>query len=264
MVKRIFVTAFQNGENCRVESKKLDLKVISTLILVAFCLSMIRYLTDYHIITDCLENIRLINWAISFKKFVSNGKDAQLHSLIHWVFISIFFYLIPPIIVIKFIFKEKLSNYGLGLTNAFSEYKVYLIMLMVMIPLVLFFSRTASFQQRYPFYVLKKGESIYPNLLLWECLYFLQFFALEFFFRGFLLHGTKSQFGYYSVLVMMIPYCMIHFGKPFPETLAAIIAGIVLGTLSLKSNSIWMGVFIHCTVALTMDICSLYQKGILH
>ena len=132
-----------------------------------------------------------------------------------------------------------------------------------MFPLVFFFSHTASFQHRYPFYVLKSNESIYPNLLIWEGFYFVQFFALEFFFRGFLLHGTKSQFGFYSVFVMMIPYCMIHFTKPLTETIAAIIAGIVLGTLSLKSNSIWLGVFIHCTVALTMDFCSLYQKGML-
>jgi len=60
---------------------------------------------------------------------------------------------------------------------------------------------------------------------------------------------------------MSIPYCMIHFGKPFPETMAAIIAGIVLGTLSLKSRTIWMGVMIHYSVALTMDISALWQKG---
>jgi len=263
MIKRIYETAFQNAENCKIVSEKLDLKVISTMILVAFCLTMTRYLTDYHIVVDCFYNLGLYHYSSSLKRFVNEGNNAQLHSLIYWALITIFFYIIPPIILIKFIFKEKLNSYGLGFQNAFSEYKIYLIMLLVMIPLVLFFSRTTSFQQRYPFYSLRKGESIYPNLLLWECVYFIQFFALEFFFRGFLLHGMKSQLGYYSVFAMTIPYCMIHFTKPLPETLAAIIAGIVLGTLSLKSNSIWLGVFIHCTVALSMDICSIYHKGIL-
>jgi len=55
---------------------------------------------------------------------------------------------------------------------------------------------------------------------------------------------------------------MIHFGKPFPETMAAIIAGIVLGTLSLKSRTIWMGVLIHYSVALTMDLSAVWQKGL--
>ncbi len=263
MIKRIFRTAFQNGENCRGNNQQIDFKVIITLIIVAFCLSMIKYLTDYHLAVACLESLGFYNLSLTLKGYLLLGKNAQLNSLIYWALISIFFYFIPPLICIKILFKEKLANYGLGLVNAFSEYKVYLIMLLVMIPLVLYFSRTQSFQHRYPFYILHKGEPIYPNLLIWECFYFIQFFALEFFFRGFLLHGTKSQFGYYSVFVMMIPYCMIHFNKPLPETIAAILAGIVLGTLSMKSNSIWMGIFIHCSVALTMDICALFNKGIL-
>ena len=45
--------------------------------------------------------------------------------------------------------------------------------------------------------------------------------------------------------------------------IALIIAGIILGTLSLKSRSIWLGVAIHFSVAITMDICSLWQKGLL-
>jgi membrane protease YdiL (CAAX protease family) len=164
--------------------------------------------------------------------------------------------------LIKFTFKEKFSAYGLSMGGAFADYKIYVLMLCVMIPLVLFFSHTESFQARYPFYNIAKGESFYPNLLIWELLYFIQFFALEFFFRGFMLHGTKHRFGFYSVFVMTIPYCMIHFGKPLPETIAAIIAGIVLGTLSLKSKSIWLGVAIHYSVAITMDVCSMWQKGI--
>jgi membrane protease YdiL (CAAX protease family) len=96
---------------------------------------------------------------------------------------------------------------------------------------------------------------------MWQILYFVQFICVEFFFRGFLLHGLKQKFGYYSVFIMTIPYCMIHFGKPMPETFSAIIAGIILGTLSLKSNSIWLGVAIHYSVAITMDLAAIWQLG---
>ncbi len=58
----------------------------------------------------------------------------------------------------------------------------------------------------------------------------------------------------------MLPYCMIHFCKPMAETIGAIAAGIVLGTLSFKSKNIWLGVAVHYSVAITMDICALYQK----
>jgi membrane protease YdiL (CAAX protease family) len=60
---------------------------------------------------------------------------------------------------------------------------------------------------------------------------------------------------------MMVPYCMLHFGKPMPETLAAICGGIILGFMSLRTRSIWMGTAIHITVAGLMDAASLWRKG---
>ena len=85
--------------------------------------------------------------------------------------------------------------------------------------------------------------------------------GLEFFFRGFLVWGLRRRFGAYAIVVMTIPYCMIHFGKPLPETLASIIAGLALGFMSLRTSSIVLGAAIHMTVALSMDFASMWQKG---
>lgn len=60
---------------------------------------------------------------------------------------------------------------------------------------------------------------------------------------------------------MVIPYCIIHFGKPMTESIVAI---IVLGFLSLKSKSILPGILIHYSVAIIMDFEALYQKGYLN
>ena len=49
---------------------------------------------------------------------------------------------------------------------------------------------------------------------------------------------------------MIVPYCMIHYGKPMPETLGAIVAGLILGTLAMRTRSIWGGVLIHIGVAI--------------
>ena len=56
---------------------------------------------------------------------------------------------------------------------------------------------------------------------------------------------------------MIVPYCMIHYGKPLPETLGAIGAGLMLGTLAMRTRSIWGGVLIHVGVATTMDVLAL-------
>lgn len=226
----------------------LDKKAISICVLVALSLTMNKYLPDS---AELFQSSEL--WKSWFR-------NEQLSVLANWVLILCTFYFVVPALLIKFFLKESLSDYGLKWKGAFKDYWIYLVMLCVMVPLVAFFSTTASFQAKYPFYDLSEGEALWPNFWIWEALYFLQFFALEFFFRGFMVHGLKHRFGIYSVLVMMIPYCMIHFGKPLPETIAAIIAGLVLGMLSLKTRSILLGVAIHYSVGLMMDLAALWHK----
>jgi uncharacterized protein len=263
MIKNIFSTAYNSAEQEIVKQSKPDYKVMLICVTVAFSLTMIKYIGDVRFTIELLQGTSSVNFATAFENLMTINKNAQLYRLLYWVSIMIVFYFVFPVLMIKLVFKQSLSDYGLRIKGAFKDYRLYVLMLCFMIPLVVFFSRTESFQQRYPFYDVQKGESFYPNFIVWEIFYFLQFFALEFFFRGFMLHGTKQRFGFYSVFVMTIPYCMIHFGKPLPETIAAIIAGIVLGTLSLKSRSIWLGVVIHYSVAITMDLCAMYQKGLL-
>ena len=75
--------------------------------------------------------------------------------------------------------------------------------------------------------------------------------------------GTVSTEGSASTAIVaaVVPYCMAHFGKPFLEPFAAVIAGFVLGTLALKTGSIWLGFLLHVSVALTMDASALWRKG---
>jgi len=131
----------------------------------------------------------------------------------------------------------------------------------VLAPLLWIFSASPSFQHTYPFY--KAVRYSLTGFLIWELFYAAQFFSLEFFFRGVLIHGLKHRFGVYAIMVSVVPYTMIHFGKPFPETLGAIIAGTVLGFLSLRTGSIMLGVGIHVSVAVSMDVLSLWRQGFL-
>jgi membrane protease YdiL (CAAX protease family) len=59
--------------------------------------------------------------------------------------------------------------------------------------------------------------------------------------------------------VMVIPYMMIHLPKLWPEATGAIVFGLFLGFLALRSRSIWGGVAIHASVALTLDLSGMIQ-----
>ncbi len=71
------------------------------------------------------------------------------------------------------------------------------------------------------------------------------------------------RFGILGVAIMTVPYTMIHFGKPAPEAFAAIIAGLALGYLALRSKSFVPGIFLHVSVAITMDMLVLWRLGAL-
>jgi len=182
----------------------------------------------------------------------------ELYGLLWWAFVRVLGFIVFPMMVVHWALKERLVDYGLRLKGAAKHLPVYAAMFAIVAPLVVISSFSKSFQHTYPFYNLA-SRSTY-DFFIWELAYFAQFLGVEFFFRGFLLSGTKRQLGVYSVVVSVVPYVMIHYGKPLPETLGAIIAGTVLGVLALRTGSIWAGFLIHVSVALSMDILATLQK----
>ncbi len=193
-----------------------------------------------------------------------SGLTWEFSSLLAFAFGCVFWYCVPAVLLIKFVFRENVTDYGVKLRGWSSGWKIYLVFVAVMVPLVFVFSAEPTFQQIYPFYSgwTPEGDG-WGRLLAWEAAYAIQFVALEFFFRGFLVHGLKHRFGVYSVFVMTVPYCMIHFGKALPECAASIVAGVALGLMSLKTRSVWLGAVLHISVAWGMDACSLWRKGLL-
>ena len=178
----------------------------------------------------------------------------------YWVGCRVLCYFLLPAVTVAALGHQPVES-GLRLRGVVSQLPLYLALAMLMLPIVIVVSFVPAFQRYYPFYDYA-GSSL-RGLLWWEGLYALQFVTLEYFYRGFLLFSLERYFGVYAVFVMIIPYTMMHFGKPFAETLAAIPAGIVLGVLALKTRSIWPGAALHIAVGLSMDMLSLWHRGLL-
>lgn len=164
-------------------------------------------------------------------------------------------YMILPALTILLMPGERLRDYYIGLRGFSRHVWIYVGLYLVVLPAVIIAAQTESFRGTYPFYKLANRSAF--DFWAWQALYAVQFLSLEFFFRGYMLRGLSRSMGSKAIFVMIIPYCMIHFGKPFAETMGAIVAGVVLGTLAMRTKSIWGGVIIHVGVALTMDILAL-------
>ncbi|PYT01788.1 MAG: hypothetical protein DMF63_02810 [Acidobacteria bacterium] len=238
----------------------LDRKAIFALLYTASGLTGIFYLKNQEALAIYLQGTSFENAG----DFIAHSPNNNLPALAWWVAVVSIFYFVLPALVIKFYYREDLAAYGLNLRIEHGFAKLFFACIGIMLPLVYLMSLTPSFASKYPFLKIYDGAPyVGTTLLIWELIYFLQFFGLEFFFRGFLVHSLKPALGIYSVFVMTVPYCMIHFGKPPAETIAAIGAGVFLGWLSYRNGNIWLGLLLHCTVAFSMDVLALYNKGLL-
>ena len=244
----------------------VDWKVIVVLLTTAVSLTLQEYLfSSEHLgtVVRALEPARAGGLLDGICAASRSPENQALAGLIFWAVGSWITYVVIPLLVIKLVLRGRVRDYGVRVRGILRGSWIYLVFFGALVPWLLFFSRTGSFQAQYPFYSLQSGEPLWPRFWVWEVFYATQFFCLEFFFRGFVLHGTRHRFGAYSIFVMTIPYCMIHYGKPMPETFSAIGAGIVLGLMSLKTRSIWLGAVLHVAVALSMDLLALCHKGLL-
>ncbi len=248
------------ARHLRDDLVRLDRKALFALVYAAVGLTCITYFKNPDYLAAVLANTRLSAIGEEAARPTANN----LYGLVWWVAVSMLFYFVIPALFVKFVQKRRLSEIGIALTIEKGFLKLLFVCIAVMLPIVYWMSLTSSFSNKYPFLKVYNGDPYLSwTLVIWELVYFLQFFGLEFFFRGFLVHSLKPSLGFYSILVMTVPYCMIHFQKPMPETFAAIFAGIFLGWISYKNGTIWLGLVLHCTVAFSMDILALYAKGLL-
>jgi len=191
---------------------------------------------------------------INFFPYYQNDPNVFLYEYLFWFIGDFFVLFILSILIIKFILREDLRNFGLQ----FGDYKVGFtlsaIFFFVMLPVIWFFSVTPEFTEKYPHLLSTRNN--WGEFYIYESGMLFYMISWEFIWRGFMLFGLKEKFGYYSVLIQMIPFVILHNGKPAPETFGAIAGGIALGVLAFRTNSIYYCVLTHMGVMFTIDIIS--------
>ncbi len=183
-----------------------------------------------------------------------------LYGYCWWAIARIVGYVVVPIAVFKLLFPEdRILDMGLRVRGLREHLWLYGLCLLVVFATMAILSGQRDFLNYYPFY--KGADRSWFDLLVWEGFYFLQFFALEFYFRGFILHALRKSMGSVAIFVTAVPYCMIHYGKPYLEAHGALVAGIVLGSLAMRTHSIYAGFLVHISVAGLMDYFALMSRG---
>jgi membrane protease YdiL (CAAX protease family) len=193
---------------------------------------------------------------------INLAKYDEYYGYCWWVASRVTGYVLIPFPLWKLLFpQDSLLDMGLRGRGFTKHLWIYGLCLAVVVPAMLLVSSQPDFGNYYPFY--KLASRSWFDFAIWEGIYWLQFFSLELFFRGWILGALRKAMGAGAIFVMAVPYCMIHYGKPYLEANGAIVAGIVLGSLAMRTRSIYSGFLVHITVAFSMDFLALWRRGAL-
>lgn len=224
--------------------RELDRKVVTIFLSVAVLQTISYYVTSRRF------------FRINFFSQLQSNPDVFLIEYIYWFVGDFITFFILAILIIKFFLKESIKDYGLRWGEHKIGFTISFIFLAVMLPLIWFFSATPAFVEKYPH--LLSARSDWGEFSIYEMGMIVYMFSWEFIWRGFMLFGLKEKFGYYAVLIQMIPFVILHNGKPIAETLGAIAGGIALGILAFRTNSFFYGLITHMGVMFSIDfICTL-------
>lgn len=243
----------------REETRAFDPKPMVALLLLGVTLTIQEYYGGRAFYGEVLAPV-LRDFESGGATWLQTKKFADLYGYGFWVIARLLGYVIAPLVVWRLFFRED-SVLDMGLrTKGFTEHLwLYGLCLLAVFVAMAAVSTQPDFLGYYPFY--KSASRSWFDFLVWEGIYFVQFFALEFYFRGFLLHALRKTMGASAIFVVAVPYCMIHYGKPYLEAHGAILAGIALGSLAMKTRSIYAGFLVHITVAGLMDSIALASRN---
>lgn len=202
----------------------------------------------------------------SIKYFYDSGLSgfvpdniSDLSASLYWFGLDIIILFLIPVLIIIFYFHESLKNYGLIFGDRNAGLKICMVVVLIMTVLLWFVSASEEFSLSYP--SLKSAEHLSFQFLIYEIVLFFYIVAWEFIWRGYMLFGLEKKFGYYAVFMQMIPFVILHNGKPLMEMFGAIPGGIFLGILALRTRSIFYGVIIHFSVMFFIDLFSILRQS---
>jgi hypothetical protein len=144
-------------------------------------------------------------------------------------------------------------------TQALTNVKPYLLMLLVMLPLITLASTQKDFLQTYPKAQLlaaipSQGWAGKLRYIVYELCYGFDFVSIEFFFRGFLILALMRICGTHCIIPVACFYCTIHLGKPMGEAISSFWGGMLLGIVSYNTGSVWGGLVVHLGIAWMMEL----------
>lgn len=198
------------------------------------------------------------------KSYFALAGDTDLTAAIYMFSCAFVLLGLVPAAIVKFVFREKLADYGVRLGNWRVAVYSFLVLAPVWLVLTYFSSRHLAASPNPEvarWYPINKSAGDSPVMFGFHAVTFLVFYlGYEFHFRGYLQFGLKETMGdVNAMLVAVMGTVLIHTGKPIPgETFGAWLLGMIWGILVFRSKSLLTSLSQHFLLGLSLDFFLCY------
>lgn len=162
-------------------------------------------------------------------------------------------YGVVPLLVIRFLFRDRPSTYGLQLGDWRIGASLAIAGCAVMTPVVLWFAGLPDARAYYA-----PSFSTIPDVALTNAL---DLVSAEFLFRGFLMFALVRAIGPMGVLVATLPFVFSHLTKPELELFSTLFGGMVYGWLAWRTGSIVWGAAAHIYILTLLIVVAGMSAG---
>jgi membrane protease YdiL (CAAX protease family) len=167
-------------------------------------------------------------------------------------FTGLFLFGLLPILIIKFVFHEPLSSYGVQL----GDWKFGLLALAVMAPVMIALTYPSATDPRFlAEYPLFKGAGSSAGIFATHSLLYLTYYlGYEMLMRGFIQFGLRERLGdWNAILVQTAISSLFHIGKPDGEIFSSILGGLIWGIVVFRSRSLLYVILVHWLLGVSLD-----------
>ena len=170
---------------------------------------------------------------------------------------------VVPALIVKFLFKQRLSEYGVQLGDRARTVRTFLLLAPVFVAIAYGSSRDPSIAAVYP---INPHAGASPTMFAWHvATYALFYLGWEFHFRGFLQFGLTGKLGVVqAVLIQVMASSLLHIGKPAAETFGAIAGGILWGVIAYRTRSLLSGLLQHFLLGTALDWFLCYRGSFIN
>jgi membrane protease YdiL (CAAX protease family) len=157
-----------------------------------------------------------------------------------------------PALIVKFVFHEKLADYGVCFGNRVRTIRSFLVYAPFIVLVAYLSAGNPTFWKEYP--INHNAGISSGTFALHAATYFLFYLGWEFQFRGFMQHGLEESLGVVNaLLIQMMGSVIVHLGKPTGEVYGSIAGALIWGILVYRTRSLLSGLMQHSLLGIGLD-----------